>query len=75
MFVQNFIINYPMNQEKKNKDLHQMLVKLAFPGDEGRVFAYEYRKKFKENGWEVYDFEREYTRMGAIKENRYNLAI
>jgi hypothetical protein len=55
----------------KRKDLYQCLVKHAFPGEEGRVFAYEYRaRKFKENGWEVYDFEREYSRMGALRENR-----
>ncbi|XP_063690997.1 myotubularin-related protein 2-like [Bolinopsis microptera] len=57
-------------QERKSKDLYQCLVKNAFPGDEGKVFAYEYRaRKIKENGWEVYDFVREYTRMGALRDN------
>ena len=35
------------------------------------MFAFEYRKKFKENGWDVYDFKREYTRIGALAENRF----
>ena len=35
-----------------------------------QVFAFEFKKRYQDSGWDVYDFTREYTRMGALKDKR-----
>ena len=58
-------VTFIFNRQER-KDLYKQIVSLAFPADVTKLFAFDNKKRFKENGWEVYNFKREYTRMGAL---------
>ena len=46
------------------RGMYDRLQIVAFPKSFGKnVFAFSYKGEYKENGWEVYDAERELRRM------------
>jgi len=62
-------VKFALNkQDNTRKDLYTQITSLAFPHPEGKVFAFEFKKRYQDSGWDVYDFTREYTRMGALKD-------
>jgi myotubularin-related protein 1/2 len=59
-------IKFALNQEEQSrKGVYEKLQILAFPVSQGgNVFAYHYRESYPEDGWNVYNAEKELRRMG-----------
>ncbi|XP_065059134.1 myotubularin-related protein 2-like isoform X2 [Rhopilema esculentum] len=66
-------LKFALKQENSSrKKIFDAIQSNAFPATCGipgvRFFAFEYREEFKINGWDVYDPEREYNRLGLPTE-------
>eukprot|EP00112_Aurelia_sp_Birch-Aquarium-sp1_P025334 Seg837.12 transcript_id=Seg837.12/GoldUCD/mRNA.D3Y31 product="Myotubularin-related protein 2" protein_id=Seg837.12/GoldUCD/D3Y31 len=59
-------MKFALKQENSSrKKIYDAIQTHAFPSSSGlNFFAFDYREEFKVNGWEVYDADREYKRLG-----------
>lgn len=56
-------------QNHSRRSVFEKLMSYAFPlSFSGKIFAFNYSEKFPSNGWEVYDSEAEYGRLGVPNE-------
>eukprot|EP00731_Ephydatia_muelleri_P019707 Em0012g532a len=57
------------SEQHRRKGAFDALKMMAFPADsEGDVFAFQFKAKFPEDGWKVYNAEVEFSRMGVGSE-------